>query len=304
MLKSEDTSQQVSNGLMQKINDYKILFKWNLSLLVIFSSTITYALGINFIGVEINWAHFSLLIVSSCLITWAAATLNQVLEKDSDKMMPRTANRPIAAGRIESSHAVFIAGMMSALGIILLSAINPLSAILGTVSLISYVFIYTPLKKVSPIAVWVGAVPGALPMAIGWVAATNNFGLEAIFLFSIQFFWQFPHFWAIAWVAYEDYAKADFYLLPTEEGKDGRNKTTAIQCIIYAAILIPMSVLPYVLGLTGIIACIVMLICALIYTWYAIKLYQECTAVAARKLMFSSFLYLPLTLIVLILDKI
>jgi heme o synthase len=288
-----------SRGLMQKIQDYKILFKFRLSMLVVFSSSIAFALA----SPSVNWQDLSILTLSSCLITWAASALNQVLEKDFDKMMPRTANRPLATGRMESSEAVLAAGLMSVLGILLLAYFNPLTTVLGSLSLISYAFVYTPLKRVSPAAVWVGAIPGALPMAIGWVAATNQFGAEALFLFSIQFFWQFPHFWAIAWLAHLDYKKAGFQLLPTT-GSDGRNKSTALQCILYAACLIPISFLPLYLSIANVWAVAIMLILAVIYTLYAVNLYFKTDNIAAKKLMFSSFFYLPIVLIVLLLAKI
>ncbi len=289
----------LSSNFAQKFNDYKLLVKFRLSMLVVFSSCIAFSLATP----SFHWRDLAILTVSSCLITWAASALNQVLEKDYDKLMPRTANRPLAAGRMDSTEAVLAAGLMSIVGIVLLAYFNPLTTVLGSLSLISYSFIYTPLKRVSPAAVWVGAIPGALPMAIGWVAATGQLSAEALFLFSIQFFWQFPHFWAIAWVAYDDYAKAGFYLLPTTE-KDGRNRGSALQCIVYAACLIPISFLPYYLGMTGWVATAVMLVAALYYVIYAIRLYIQCDTQAARKLMFSSFFYLPIVLIVLLLDKI
>ncbi len=289
----------LGNQFRQKIQDYQLLFKFRLSMLVVFSSSIAFALA----SPTIIWQDLCVLTVSSCLITWAASALNQVLEKDFDKLMPRTANRPLAAGRMESSEAVLAAGLMSVLGIILLAYFNPLTTVLGSLSLISYAFVYTPLKRVSPFAVWVGAIPGALPMAIGWVAATNQFGVEALFLFSIQFFWQFPHFWAIAWLAHDDYQKAGFQLLPTN-GQDGRNKSTALQATLYAACLLPLSFLPLYLSLANVWAVVVMFILGLIYTLYGLNLYIKTDNAAARKLMFSSFFYLPIVLIVLLLAKI
>jgi len=289
----------LGNQLRQKVQDYKLLFKFRLSMLVVFSSSIAYSLA----SPTIDWQGLSILCLSSCLITWAASALNQVLEKDFDKLMPRTANRPLAAGRMESSDAVLAAGLMSVAGIILLAYFNPLTTALGSLSLISYAFVYTPLKRVSPLAVWVGAIPGALPMAIGWVAATNHFGAEALFLFSIQFFWQFPHFWAIAWLAHNDYQKAGFQLLPTT-GSDGRNKSTALQCIVYAVCLLPLSFLPLYLSIANVWAVLVMLILGLIYCLYGVNLYLKTDNTAAKKLMFCSFFYLPIVLIVLLLAKI
>lgn len=282
-----------------KLEDYKVLVKFRLSMLAVFSATITFMLGAD----SFTWQGLLVLIIGGFSVTGAAAALNQVLEKEHDKRMKRTANRPIAAGRMESSEAVLVAGVLSVLGLLLLSSFNPATSMLAALSLVSYAFIYTPLKRVSPVAVWVGAIPGALPMAIGWVAAGNPLGPEAIFLFSIQFFWQFPHFWAIAWVSYQDYSRAGFYLLPSKK-LDGRDKSTALQTVFYAACLLPLSILPYYFEIAGWLACATMLILGMVYLAYAINLYRQCTAQAARKLMFASFLYLPIVLIVLFLDKI
>jgi len=283
----------------QKVRDYKTLVKFRLSLLVVFSACVTFALGAE----TIAWQPLLVLGLGGFLITGAANALNQVLEKEYDKMMKRTENRPLATGRMEVSEAVLAAGLMSVAGLLLLSSFNPQTAVLGALSLVSYAFIYTPMKRVSPIAVWIGAIPGALPMAIGWVAATGLLSSEAIFLFSIQFFWQFPHFWAIAWVAYKDYSKAGFFLLPSK-AKDGRDKSTALQVVFYALCLVPMSILPYYLEISGWIASMIMLVCSVVYLWYAIKLYIACNEKAARQLMFASFIYLPVVLISLVVDKI
>jgi len=285
--------------LKQKVNDYKLLVKLRLSLLVVFSACITFLLGVEVFA----WQELLILGMGGFLVTGAANALNQVLEKDYDKLMKRTANRPIAAGRMEVSEAVLSAGLMTVGGLLLLTTFNAETGLLGALSLVSYAFIYTPMKRVSPVAVWIGAVPGALPMAIGWVAAGGSLmGPEIVLLFSIQFFWQFPHFWAIAWVAYEDYSKAGFYLLPSKK-IDGRDKSTALQTVFYAFCLVPMSVLPYYLNVSGYIACSIMALMGVFYLVYAIKLYLECTDQAARKLMFASFAYLPVVLITLVLDK-
>jgi protoheme IX farnesyltransferase len=289
----------IGSFLKQKITDYKLLVKFRLSLLVVFSACITFALGASFI----TWQAMLILGVGGFLITGAANALNQVLEKEYDKLMSRTANRPLAAGRMEVQEAVLMAGLMTVGGILLLSAFNPQTAVLGALSLVSYAFVYTPMKRVSPAAVWIGAIPGALPMAIGWVAATGTLGNEAIFLFGLQFFWQFPHFWAIAWVAYKDYANGGFFLLPSKK-EDGRDKSTALQTVFYALCLLPMSILPYYLDISGYIACSIMFFSGVVYTWYAINLYLKCTDKAARKLMFASFVYLPIVLLSLVFDKI
>lgn len=286
-------------SIKAKVEDYKVLVKFRLSLLVIFSACITFLLAAD----TFVWQDLVLLALGGFLVTGAASALNQVLEKDFDKTMNRTQNRPLPSGRMEVSEAVLSAGLMSLVGLMILASFNLATGVLGSLSLISYAFIYTPMKRVSPAAVWVGAIPGALPMAIGWVAAGQSVGAAAIFLFAIQFFWQMPHFWAIAWVAYEDYSKAGFYLLPSKN-KDGRDKSTALQAVFHAFCLLPMSFLPYYFDISGYIACTVMFVMGGFYLTYAIRLYVACTTQAARKLMFASFAYLPIVLIVLILDKI
>ncbi len=300
LITTNSTSAGLGSLIKHKLNDYKMLVKFKLSLLVVFSAFITYLLGSDVLDIQ----GLILLCIGGFLVTAAANILNQVFEKEYDLLMKRTANRPVAAGRMEVSEAVLAAGLMSVAGLLLLATFNPQTALLGAVSLLSYAFIYTPMKRVSPAAVWIGAVPGALPMAIGWVAAGGNlFGPEIIFLFSIQFIWQFPHFWAIAWVAYKDYSNAGFYLLPSRK-LDGRDKSTALQTVFYAACLVPMSYLPMYFKISGWTAVFVMLFMAVIYLSYAINLYNKCTDKAARKLMFASFAYLPVVLLVLVMDKI
>lgn len=287
--------------LRQKVQDYKLLFKLRLSMLVVFSADIAYLLGTS--G-YINWEELIALSFGGGMITFASNALNQVLEKDYDKIMKRTSDRPLPAARMSLSEAVLAAGLMAVLGgLVLFLYFNPLTYVLGMLSLISYAFIYTPMKRVSPVSVWIGAVPGALPLLIGWVAATGEIGIGGLFLFSVQFFWQFPHFWAIAWVAHEDYTKAGYYLLPTKE-KDGRNKQTALQIVAYALILIPLSIVPYLLGLTGYWGSIVMFLTGIVYTWSAIRLYKECSHKAALRVMFTSFLYVPIVYLTLFADKI
>lgn len=285
--------------LSQKVNDYKMLFKVKLTLLVLFSAVMAYLIALN--G-AVNWVGILVLSLGGFFITAAANTFNQVLERDFDKLMKRTENRPLAAGRMTVSSAVMIAGFMSLIGITLLAMFNPWTSLLGTVSLITYAFVYTPMKRVSPIAVFIGAIPGALPMAIGVVALEGQITGLAIALFAIQFFWQFPHFWAIAWVGHEDYTNAGYYLLPSKDGS--RDKNTGLQSFIFAMMLVAVSWMPYMLGVTGIISAIVLTIMGLIYAWLGWDLYKKCTKEAALKLMFSSFIYLPVALIVLFVDKI
>jgi heme o synthase len=294
--------QNYNIGILDKVKDYQSLIKLRLALSVVFSACTAYVLGSD----NLSFSGLFFIGLGGLLVTASSNTLNQVLEKDTDKLMSRTKNRPLAAGRMEVSEAVLIAGLTGTIGIIILSLFNPLSAVLGALSLVSYAFIYTPMKKVSPAAVWIGAIPGALPMAIGWIAASNSGTLstEAIFLFSLQFLWQFPHFWAIAWVAYDDYAKAGFYLLPSNQ-KDGRNKSTALQIIFYVICLILLSYVPfYIFEISGFYACSIMMFSGLVFLYYAIKLYINSDNRSAKKLMFASLFYQLVVFISLMIDKI
>lgn len=295
------TSTDKVTGIGQKIKDLQALVKFRLALSVVFSACTAYFLGVE----TLSYQGLFLLGLGGFLVTASANTLNQVLEKESDKLMTRTQNRPLPAGRMEVSEAVLIAGLAGASGILILACFNALTAVLGAFSLVSYAFIYTPMKKVSPAAVWIGAVPGAMPMAIGWVAASPNGILEseAVFLFTLQFIWQFPHFWAIAWLVYEDYAKADFYLLPSMK-KDGRNKSSALQIIFYVLCLLGLSFALFYLSISGIIAFTIMILSAIMFLWFAIQLYVKTTKDAAKKLMFASLVYQVIVFIALMADKI
>ncbi len=281
--------------LKARLADYVLLVKFRLSFTVVFSAGIGYM----FAGGDI--AYFSLFLLAGFLITGASNALNEILETNSDKLMSRTAVRPLPAGRMQAGEAILASGFMGVIGILLMWIFfSPLAALLGAISLLTYSFIYTPLKKVSPIAVWVGAFPGAMPPLIGWAAATGEIGTMAVLLFTIQFMWQFPHFWGIAWVAFEDYAKADFYLLPASTGRD---KRSAVQVVLYTVLLIGVSTLPFLLGYTGIVSLIITLAAGLLFLLQAIRLWQTCSDKMARQLMFGSFLYLPVVLIALFADK-
>ena len=282
----------------QKTRDYYVLVKFRLTLLVVFTAAIGFALGA---GSAFSWIDLAILCLGGFLLTGASNALNQVIERDSDRLMNRTENRPLAAGRMEVTEGVLAAGLMSVGGVLLLASFNPIAALLGVVSLLSYAFVYTPMKKVHNIAVLIGAFPGALPPLIGWVAATGSIGPEAVALFGIQFMWQMPHFWSIAWVSAEDYAKGGYFLLPSAGGK---NKESAMQCLIYALLLIPVSLFPYFLGITGLISAIIVGAAGLWFAWKAYKLYTLCDDKSAKGLMFASFLYLPVVLIALLADKI
>ncbi len=298
MIRSKVANRELSSSFSQKVNDYKLLVKFRLSSLVIFSSVMAY-----FIAAQgsISWMAVGILALGGFLVTGAANALNQVLERDFDRLMKRTADRPLATQRMTVSEAVMAAGFMSMFGIVLLATFNAWTALLGTLALISYAFVYTPMKRISPMAVMVAAIPGALPMMIGCVAAEGEITALAWALFGIQLLWQFPHFWAIAWLGHEDYSNAGFNLLPTRSGEP--DDLAGWQSFIYALLLIPVSLMPYALGMTGLISAVLVLGLGLAYAGYGWNMYRKCTREAARKLMFSSFFYLPLVLIILLADK-
>lgn len=282
--------------------DFKAITKAGLAVSVVFSSIAGFLLGVTDL-VSLSGVVLLKLIIGGYCMVGASNAFNQVIEKDLDALMDRTKNRPIPSGRMESNIALIIAVVLTVLGIVLLYTINPKSAMFGAISIFLYTSVYTPLKTVTSLSVFVGAFPGAIPFMLGWVAATNNFGIEAGTLFLIQFFWQFPHFWAIGWFLYEDYEKAGFFMLPT--GK--KDKGTAMQVILYTIWLIVASLLP-VLGYTGQlyitpIAAVVVLLLGLWMLFYAIRLYQLRTAKSARTLMLVSVSYITLLQLVYIFDK-
>ncbi len=286
------------NSLALKAKQYQILLKFRLTALVIFSGVFGYLLASN--G-TINWASFIAFIIGSFLITGAANTINQIIEKETDKLMKRTANRPLPTGRLSISEATTFAILLALVGTVLMvSFVNLLAACLSLFSLILYAFVYTPLKPKTPFAVLVGAFPGALPPLIGWVAMTGNVSIEAMIIFAIQFVWQFPHFWAIAWVANDEYAKAGFKLLPSE---GGRNFNSAFQIMIYTMFLIPLGILPARFGMVGISSAIVATICGILFLFQTFYLLKEGTNKAALRLMFGSFFYLPIIQIAYLIDK-
>lgn len=281
--------------LAAKLKDYYTLVKFRLSFIVVFSAGIGYL----FAGGE--QSGFLLFLLGGFLVTAASNALNQVLESETDKLMTRTADRPLAALRMQAAEAILAAGIFAVAGIgILWYFFNSVSALLGALSLISYAFIYTPMKKISPIAVFIGAFPGAVPPVIGFAAASGEITDIALLLFAIQFLWQFPHFWSIAWVAYDDYAKAGFYLLPSASGK---TKSSASHIVIYSLILIPVSMLPFIMKMSGLVSTIIVVLTGLLFLLQAYKLYRTCDTKDARKLMFASFLYLPVVFISLLIDK-
>ena len=251
-------------------------------------------------NVDIN--EVFILLVGWYLISSSSVINNQILEKDLDKMMNRTNKRPIPTGRISVYKSVIMSIFSMILGLFLISFyLNIYAALLSFISLILYSFVYTPMKKFGPIAVFIGAIPGALPPLIGWVASTGQITLEAIIIFSIQFIWQFPHFWAIAWMYDDDYKKVGFKLLPNNGEK---NLKTAVNIMIYTLFLIPLGLLPTIFGITGIISGTVAVFLAIIFLAQTFKLINDYSRESAVKVMFSSFIYLPIVQISYVLDKI
>ena len=296
--KAANKNQRIFGALADKVSDYGQLVKFKLNLTVVFSAIMAYVIA--FDGTA-SWSGIIVLGLGGFLVTAAANTLNQVLEREYDKLMKRTENRPLAAGRMSVSEAVIIAGLTCLIGTALLAMFNPWTGLLGMISMVLYAFVYTPMKRVTPNAVAVGAIPGALPLMIGCVAAQGGMTTLAIVLFVLQFLWQFPHFWAIAWVGDEDYKKAGFNLLPSKNAQ--LDSSIGGQSMIYALFLIPVGLMPYWLGVTGITSAIIVTIASIIYTFFSWNLYKKCTREAALKLMFSSFFWLPVVLFALYFDK-
>jgi heme o synthase len=297
-MSDETVKQSSSFKFAGKLQDYKLLIKFNLSFLVVFSALISYLLAPKV--TEYDWKAIMLFFLGGMLVTGSANAINQVVEKDTDAMMKRTAKRPLASGRMSVQEGWTFAIITGAAGVLILWHFNFLTAALSAFSLFVYAFIYTPLKKVSSISVLVGAVPGALPCLIGWAAGNDDLSAGGWVLFAIQFFWQFPHFWAIAWIAHKDYTAAGFKLLPSREGP---TKYSAIQAIIYSLLLLPAGILPYFAGMSGIYSLVLVGIANIFMVWQCVRLYREMTIDAARRVMFSSYIYLPVVLLSLLGNK-
>jgi heme o synthase len=285
---------------LNKVRDYCQLIKPSLSIMVVFSSVISYLLAPKV--VQYDWKMILLLFTGGLLITGSANAINQVVEKDTDAIMKRTAARPVAAGRMTDSEGWSFAIISGLAGMLILGHyFNWLSAGIALVSLFLYAFIYTPLKKVSSISVIVGAVPGALPCLIGWAAGNDSLTTGGWVLFLLQFMWQFPHFWAIAWIAHNDYARAGFKLLP---GETGPTRFTAIQTVTYSLLLIPVGLIPYFIGMSGVVSLIIVTLANAFMVWRCIQLYRNMDVPSARRVMFGSYIYLPIVLLALLGDKI
>lgn len=300
--------------MVQRIKDYFQLIKLSLSIMVVFSSVISFMLTKGFEAYEDKWWRILLLFAGGLLVTGSANAINQVVEKDTDARMRRTGNRPVASGRMSMQEGWAFAIITGALGVFILgSSFNMLTAGLAAFSLFLYAFIYTPLKKVSSVAVLVGAVPGALPCLIGWTAGEGQLTIGGWILFALQFLWQFPHFWAIAWIAHKDYSAVGFKLLPADEGP---TKFTALQTVIYSLLLLPVTLLPYFVGaegymamcsyddVKGIIGIVLVLAANVFMVMRCIKLYRKMDIASARRVMFGSYMYLPVILLALLMSKI
>ncbi len=288
------------NFITTSIQDFKSLTKMRLALSVVFSSVAGYFLGADSFIIS----DVILLTIGGYAMVGASNAYNQIIEKDLDALMDRTKNRPIPSGRLSVNSAFIIASVLTALGLYLLYVINPITALFGAVSIFLYVSIYTPLKTKTPISVFVGAFPGAIPFMLGWVAATGSFSIEAGTLFMIQFFWQFPHFWALGWWLYKDYEKGGFFMLPT--GK--RDSSTALQIVLYTIWTILVSLIP-VFGVTGslklsYLGASIILALGLFMLYNAINLYRERTEKRAKQLMLASVTYITMIQLVFVLDKI
>ena len=281
------------------VSDFKEITKMRLSLSVVFSSIAGYLLGAE----HFSFGTLILLAFGGYFMVGASNAYNQIIEKDLDALMDRTKNRPIPAGRMSVSTAFIIATTFTILGLVTLYIINPKTAMYGAISIFLYTSVYTPLKTKTPLSVFVGALPGAIPFMLGWVAARNDFGIEPGTLFAVQFFWQFPHFWAIGWFLFDDYKKGGFFMLPT--GK--RDKGTAVQIILYTVWTIIISIIP-VFGFTGdlklsIVGAILVFLIGLVMLYYAIRLFKMRSAKAAKDLMLSSVTYITLLQIIYVADK-
>ncbi|MBA4167780.1 MAG: protoheme IX farnesyltransferase [Chitinophagaceae bacterium] len=285
--------------LASKIRDYMMLIKFSLSFMVVFSAVISYLLAPKV--VEYDWLMIILLFVAGLLVTGSANAVNQVVEKDTDALMKRTAKRPVASGRMSTAEGWTFAIITGLAGVFILAYFfNVLSASIAAFSWFVYAFMYTPLKKISSVSVLVGAVPGALPCLIGWAAGQDELSAGGWILFAIQFFWQFPHFWAIAWIAHSDYSNAGFKLMPSVEGP---TKYSAIQAVIYSLVLVPVGILPYLSGLSGLVSFWILLAANILMVLQCIRLYLEMNVKAARRVMFGSYIYLAVVLLALLADK-
>jgi protoheme IX farnesyltransferase len=308
MLREESIDAGSYPFLFSKIRDYGQLMKPNLSFMVVYSSVVGYLLAP---GIPFAWDKVLLLFIGGMMVTNGANIINQIIERNSDKFMKRTAIRPLPEGRMGLAEAWILCALSAVTGVLILGLyFNWTAAALSFISLLLYGFAYTPMKKIHPDATFIGAIPGALPPLIGWVAATGwagmgggtgVIGIGGWALFMIQFFWQFPHFWAIAWMGYEDYLKAGIRMLPSKQGK---TPFTGLQCVFYSLPLIPLAMLPHTLGMSGVVSMWICMALAAVYILASAMFYFKNDKSSAKRLLYSSFFYLPLVLLALVIDKI
>ena len=284
-------AQALPSQSFSKRKDYSMLVKLRLSMVVVFTAVIGYIIAA---GGSFELIPILLLCTGGMLVTGAANALNQVFEKDYDALMTRTKDRPIAAGRMKSSEAVLFAGISCLIGVTLLSSFNPLTGLLGMLSMVIYSFVYTPLKRYSTIAVAVGAIPGALPVLIGYTAFGGEITILAIVLFSIQFLWQFPHFWAIGYLAFDDYKKAGYKLLPEQAGNIDKN--IGLYAALYAILIVPVGLWCFQMGYSSLLTMIIVTSASVLYGFFGYNMYRNNNRKSALLLMFSSFFYLPIVL--------
>lgn len=292
------------------VSDFAKLVKFRLTTTVVFSASIAFLIGSRQQG-DINWINWLILILGGFLVTASASGFNEIIEKDLDRLMKRTSDRPLPAGRMTTGQALVLCLFMGIAGTLVLSHLNFVAGFISVFSLLLYAFVYTPLKQKSPIAVFVGAFPGAFPPLIGYFAAftqddlalysqTNASAILIIplVLFGIQFLWQFPHFWSIAWVADEDYKKAGFRLLPTKK----TNKASAFILFLSCFIMIPAGLIPIYYGFGGLYFTILTLIGSLVFAWFGYVHLKKMTVSSAKAVMFTSFIYLPISQLILLFD--
>ena len=295
----ETTSSTIK---VSALSEFKSITKAGLAFSVVFSTLAGYLLAVED-WQQIDFMKLMMLAVGGYCMVGASNAFNQIIEKDLDAKMDRTKNRPISSGRVSKNTAFILASALTVVGLLILYIVSPKTAMFGAISIFLYTSVYTPLKPLTPLAVFVGAFPGAIPFMLGWVAHTDQFGIEAGTLFLIQFFWQFPHFWALGWFLFNDYQKGGFYLLPTRK----KNKKTALQVILYCVWLIIASLLPAT-GYTGRlylspVAAVLVLAAGLWMLYGGVQLYRKQTDKSAKTLMLISVTYITLIQIIFILDK-
>jgi heme o synthase len=294
--KSLEIRPQVS--FSSRLRDYGLLCKMRLTSLVVFSAAMGFVIATR--G-QFNVNQLLWLILGGFFVTGSSNAFNQIMERDTDKLMERTKDRPLPADRMSVTEAFAFAIITAIAGILILWIfMNPLCGMLSAVSMLLYTLVYTPAKRVTSFSVFIGAVPGAFPPLLGYIAATNVIGLEGLLLYFIQFIWQFPHFWSIAWVLDDDYKRAGFKMLPSA---GGRNHSSAFQTVAYTLCLIPLAFLPNFFNMVGTTATVVMIASGVFFTVQAVKLYGKLDIKSAQQLMFGSFIYLPVVQLAIMFDK-